>query len=86
MISKALHHIKPYKNIKNKLELETKKSLQEDVAKELFFIKALSGSILIENEKNNSLALLPMDPSIKIETAVLSDGKLFISGRSIVSP
>ena len=50
-----------------------------------FKIRLNSGDIIIESKDQKIQALLPMDPSIKINKAMIKDGEFILTGHSIVT-
>ncbi len=68
------------------LELYTPTANKEDIEKRQFLVKAASGTLKIQHKDINAEVLLPMDPAIQIENAVLKGGRLYLKGSAEVRP
>ncbi len=70
----------------NYLELHYTPKDKQTIVVEKFSIKADSNTLSFKNINKGSDILLPMDTSIQIEAAKLSNGLLVITGNAIVTP
>ena len=71
---------------KFELECSTLKKKNLIITKESFELEATSGTICFKNPNKSKVALLPMDPSIKIDKVSLKEGEMFLTGLAKVSP
>ena len=70
---------------KNSLELKACKSNGIEISKERFILQAKKGRVIILDERQGE-TLLPMDPEIEINQALITENKLILKGIALVKP